>query len=89
MALWRKKKKNPRERALEIISRHNAKNEENGKIFTNLQEQRRKELGLHPTLRPEKKDAGVTNIKDPLTKRQRTFLEKLNLSARENPECKN
>jgi hypothetical protein len=40
---------------------------------------------LHPTLRPDPKEVRKEKVKDPLTKRQRAFLEELGL----NPATKN
>jgi hypothetical protein len=41
--------------AAEIIAKNQAKKDRNSGIFTELQEKKRQDLGLHPTLRPEPK----------------------------------
>lgn len=79
MLPWRKKK-DSREQAAEIIAKHQAKQERNSGIFTELQEEKRRQLGLHPTLRPDPKQVREKKTKDPLTKRQRALLEKLGLN---------
>ena len=53
--LPRRKKKDHVEKAAEIIAKHHAKRERNSGIFTELQEEKRRQLGLHPTLRPDPK----------------------------------
>lgn len=78
----RRRKKDPAERAAEIIARHNAKIERNSGIFTELQEKKRQELGLHPTLRPEPTEPPVKGIRDPLSKRQRALLDELGLNPK-------
>ena len=83
--LPRRKKKDPVEKAAEIIAKHHARRERNSGIFTELQEEKRRQLGLHPTLRPDPKKVRDEKTKDPLTKRQRAFLEELGL----NPKDKN
>ena len=83
--LGRRKKKDPVEKAAEIIAKHQAKKDRNAGLFTELQEEKRRQLGLHPTLRPDPKEVRAEKTKDPLTKRQRAFLEELGL----NPATKN
>jgi len=82
--LGRRKKKDPVEKAAEIIAKHHAKQERNSGLFTELQEEKRRQLGLHPTLRPDPKVVRDEKTKDPLTKRQRALLEELGL----NPQSK-
>jgi len=83
--LGRRKKKDPVEKAAEIIAKHHAKKDRNAGLFTELQEEKRRQLGLHPTLRPDPKEVREEKVKDALTKRQRAFLEELGL----NPATKN
>lgn len=82
MLPWRKKK-DSREQAAEIIAKHQAKQERNSGIFTELQEEKRRQLGLHPTLRPDSKQVREKKKKDPLTKRQRALLEELGLNPKQ------
>jgi hypothetical protein len=83
--LGRRKKKDHVEKAAEIIAKHHAKRERNSGLFTELQEEKRRQLGLHPTLKPDPKEVRAEKTKDPLTKRQRALLEELGL----NPKDKN
>jgi hypothetical protein len=85
LMLRRRKKKDHVERAAEIIAKHEAKRDRNRGLFTELQEEKRRQLGLHPTLKPDPKKVRTEKIKDPLTKRQRALLEELGL----NPKSKN
>ena len=78
--LGRRKRKDHVEKAAEIIAKHHAKRNRNSGLFTELQEEKRRQLGLHPTLRPDPKEVRVENTKDPLTKRQRALLEELGLN---------
>lgn len=80
MLRWRKDK-NHVEKAAEIIAKHQAKKERNAGLFTQLQEEKRRQLGLHPTLRPDPKEVREEKTKDPLTKRQRALLEELGLKS--------
>jgi hypothetical protein len=80
--LGRRKKKDHREKAAEIIAKHNAKKERNTGLFTELQEEKRRQLGLHPTLKPDTKEVRAEKTKDPLTKRQRALLEELGLNPK-------
>jgi hypothetical protein len=82
--LGRRKKKDHVEKAAEIIAKHHAKKDRNAGMFTELQEEKRRQLGLHPTLRPDTKEVRAEKTKDPLTKRQRALLEELGL----NPQSK-
>jgi len=52
-------------------------------LFTELQEEKRRQLGLHPTLKPDTKEVREEKTKDPLTKRQRALLEELGLNPKE------
>jgi hypothetical protein len=81
--LGRRKKKDPVEKAAEIIAKHHAKKERNAGLFTELQEEKRRQLGLHPTLRPDPKEVRDEKTKDPLTKRQRALLEELGLNPKQ------
>ena len=83
--VWRRKKLSATEKAAEIIAKHNAKKDRNSGLFTELQEEKRRQLGLHPTLKPDPKEVRAEKTKDPLTKRQRALLEELGL----NPKDKN
>ena len=83
--LRRRKAKDHNEKAAEIIAKHQARQARNSGLFTELQEEKRRQLGLHPTLRPDPKQVRVAKTKDPLTQRQRIFLEELGL----NPKDKN
>ena len=74
------------EKAAEIIAKHHAKKDRNSGIFTELQEKKRQDLGLHPTLRPEPKVVRDEERKDPLTKRQRALLEELGLNPKDKKE---
>jgi hypothetical protein len=82
--LGRRKKKDAVEKAAEIIAKHHAKKDRNAGLFTELQEEKRRQLGLHQTLRPDPKVVRDEKAKDPLTKRQRALLEELGL----NPQSK-
>jgi hypothetical protein len=81
--VWWRKKLSAQEKAAEIIAKHNAKLDRNSGLFTELQEEKRRQLGLHPTLRPDPKEVRVEKTKDPLTKRQRALLEELGLNPKE------
>lgn len=81
--LGRRKKKDPVEKAAEIIAKHNAKKDRNAGLFTELQEEKRRQLWLHPTLRPDPKEVQAAKTKDPLTKRQRALLEELGLNPKD------
>jgi hypothetical protein len=83
--VWWRKKLSATEKAAEIIAKHNAKKDRNSGLFTELQEEKRRQLGLHPTLKPDAKEVRAEKTKDPLTKRQRALLEELGL----NPKDKN
>ena len=83
--VWWRKKLSATEKAAEIIAKHNAKKDRNIGLFTELQEEKRRQLGLHPTLKPDAKEVRAEKTKDPLTKRQRALLEELGL----NPKDKN
>lgn len=83
----RRKKKDPVEKAAEIIAKHNAKRERNVRLFTELQEEKRRQLGLHPTLRPDSKEAQAEKTKDPLTKRQRALMKELGLVKDDNQDA--
>ena len=83
--VWWRKKLSATEKAAEIIAKHNAKKDRNSGLFTELQEEKRRQLGLHPTLKPDTKEVRAEKTKDPLTKRQRALLEELGL----NPKGKN
>ena len=83
--VWWRKKLSATEKAAEIIAKHNAKKDRNSGLFTELQEEKRRQLGLHPTLKPDPKEVRAEKTKDPLTKRQRALLEELGL----NPKDKN
>lgn len=78
--VWWRKKLSAQEKAAEIIAKNKAKQDRNSGIFTELQEKKRQDLGLHPTLRPEPKVVRDKERKDPLTKRQRALLEELGLN---------
>lgn len=82
MLPWRKKK-DVREQAAEIIAKYQTKQEQKIEIFTELQEEKRRQLGLHPTLRPDSKEVQGEITKDPLTKRQRALLEELGLNPKQ------
>lgn len=84
--LRRRKKLDHREKAAEIIAKHQAKQDRNSGIFTELQEEKRRQLGLHPTLRPDPKEVRQEKTKDPLTKRQRALLEELGLNPKPNKD---
>ena len=71
------------EKAAEIIAKHHAKKDRNAGLFTELQEEKRRQLGLHPTLRPDPKEVRAAKTKDPLTKRQRALLEELGLNPKD------
>jgi len=81
--VWWQKKLSAEEKAAEIIAKHHAKKDRNSGIFTELQEKKRQDLGLHPTLRPERKVVRDKERKDPLTKRQRALLEELGLNPKD------
>ena len=84
--VWRRKKLSAQEKAAEIIAKNQAKKDRNSGIFTELQEKKRQDLGLHPTLRPEPKAIRDEETKDPLTKRQRALLEELGLNPKDKKE---
>ena len=84
--VWWRKKLSAHEQAAEIIATNQAKQDRNSGIFTELQEKKRQDLGLHPTLRPEPKVVRDEETKDPLTKRQRALLEELGLNPKEKKE---
>jgi hypothetical protein len=84
--LRRRKKLDHNEKAAQIIAKHKEKQERNSGIFTELQEEKRRQLGLHPTLRPDAKEVRQEKTKDPLTKRQRALLEELGLNPRSKEE---
>ena len=81
--LGRRKKKDHVEKAAEIIAKHHAKRDRNSGLFTELQEEKRRQLGLHPTLKPDPKKIRAEKTKDPLTKRQRALLEELGLNPKQ------
>ena len=81
--VWWRNKLSAEEKAAEIIAKHDAKKDRNSGIFTELQEKKRQDLGLHPTLRPEPKVVRDEETKDPLTKRQRALLEELGLNPKD------
>ncbi len=81
--LGRRKKKDHVEKAAEIIAKHHAKRDRNAGLFTELQEEKRRQLGLHPTLKPDTKEVRAEKAKDPLTKRQRALLQELGLNPQQ------
>lgn len=81
--VWWRKRLSDEEKAAEIVAKYQAKQDRNSGIFTELQEKKRQELGLHPTLRPEPKAVRDEKTKDPLTKRQRELLSELGLNPKE------
>jgi len=81
--LRRRQKQDHIEKAAEIIAKHQAKQVRNSSLFTELQEEKRRQLGLHPTLRPDPKEVRTAKTKDPLTKRQRALLEELGLNPKD------
>jgi hypothetical protein len=85
--LGRRKKKDPREKAAEIIAKYKAKQDRNSGLFTELQEEKRRQLGLHPTLKPDAREVRAKKTKDPLTKRQRALLEELGLNPKNDQEA--
>jgi hypothetical protein len=84
--VWWRRKLSAQERAAEIIAKHQAKKDRNSGIFTELQEKKRQDLGLHPTLRPEPKIVRNEETRDQLTKRQRALLEELGLNPKDKKE---
>lgn len=78
--LGRRKKKEPAERAAEIVAKHHAQRERNSKMFTPAQEELRRQLGLHPEHRPDSKEVQREKSKDPLTRRQRALMNELGLT---------
>ena len=80
--VWWRKKLSAEAKAAEIIAKHHAKLDRNSGLFTELQEEKRRQLGLHPTLRPDPKQVRAEKTKDPLTKRQRALLEELGLNPK-------
>lgn len=81
--VWWRKKLSATEKAAEIIAKHNAKKNRNSGLFTELQEEKRRQLGLLPTLKRDTKEVRAEKAKDPLTKRQRALLEELGLNPKE------
>ncbi|CAB4701834.1 unannotated protein [freshwater metagenome] len=81
--LGRRKKKAPIDEAAEIIAKHHARRERDSKMFTPAQEELRRQLGLHPELRPDTKAVRKEKAKDPLTKRQRAMMKELGLTKDE------
>lgn len=81
--LWWRKKMSPQERAAEIIAKYHTKQSRKGEIFTKREEEKRIALGLHPTLRPESHSVSEVEAKDPLTERQRAFLDELGLNPKQ------
>lgn len=88
ISMWRPRKpKDPFEKAAQIIAKAKAKEVRNSGLFTELQEEKRRQLGLHPTLRPDSKTEQAQERKDPLTKRQRAMMKELGLTKESDQEA--
>lgn len=88
ISMWRPRKSiDPSAKAAQIIAKAAAKKLGNSGLFTELQEEKRRQLGLHPTLRPDGKKEQAEERKDPLTKRQRAMMKELGLTKQRDQEA--